>query len=73
MEPVMREGFYIGHHARSGALLLMTENGVIRGNGVRRLPEDQRWDKENVTKLVGLPWEIKARNPTEKAIITEAP
>ena len=55
LEPIMKEGWYIGHHARSGALLLITPNGVIRGNGVRRLPEDQRWDKENVTKLVGLP------------------
>ena len=69
----MREGFYVGHHSRSGAMLLLTSEGVVRGNGLRRLPEDQRWDKEGVTKLTGLPWEVKARNTGERAIISEAP
>ena len=53
LEPVMREGFYAGHHSRSGATLLLTSEGVGKGNGSRRLPEDQRWDKEGVAKLTG--------------------
>ena len=34
----MVEGRYIGHHGRTGALLVLTSDGVKRGVGARRLP-----------------------------------
>ena len=39
LHPKMLEGRYIGHHGRTGALLVITPEGVKRGTGVRRMLE----------------------------------
>ena len=54
-EMMMREGRYLGHHGRTGALLVMTEDGIIRGSGARRVPEERRWSTEGWDRLKGLP------------------
>ena len=41
-EPVMKEGRYIGHHGRTGSLLVMTASGVLRGSGARRMSDESR-------------------------------
>ena len=43
LEARMIEGRYIGHHARTGALLVITSDGVKKGASFRRLPEAERW------------------------------
>ena len=58
-EMMMREGRYLGHHGRTGALLVMTEDGIIRGSGARRVPEERRWSTEGWDRLKGLPWEVR--------------
>ena len=35
-------GRFLGHHGRTGALLVMTLEGILRGAGVRRFPEESR-------------------------------
>ena len=61
LAPVMEEGRYIGHHGRTGVLLVMTKNGVKRGLSFRRLPPEQRWVTEGWSELRGFPWDIKSR------------
>ena len=63
-EPVMREGRYLGHHGRTGALLVMTKDGVMKGGGARRMPEEKRWTTEGWSELKGLPWEVQPRQRT---------
>ena len=65
---VTQEGRYIGHHGRSGALLVLTSEGVKRGTSFRRVPSSEKWIKEGWGKLRGLPWEIQARAPRVPAI-----
>ena len=60
-EAKMIYGRYIGHHGRTGALLVLTEDEVKRGVGVRRLAIQERWNKEGWDKLRGLPWDVKSR------------
>eukprot|EP00972_Heterocapsa_arctica_P083406 12289835-Heterocapsa_arctica.AAC.1 len=43
MRPQMIEGYYLGLHARTGSLLMMTVDRVRRGTGFRRLPVEDRW------------------------------
>ena len=38
-EQAEKEGRYICHHGRTGALLVMTTEGILRGSGARRIPE----------------------------------
>ena len=58
LEDRMVEGFYVGHASRSGTVLALPETGVIKGAGVRRLPEEQRWPQNvEVEQLKGVPWD----------------
>ena len=63
--PVMQEGRYLGHHGRTGALLIMTDQGVVRGSGARRVPEERRWSLEGWDNLRGLPWDVQ---PPERVV-----
>ena len=60
-------GRYIGHHGRTGWLLVMTDSGVKRGTGIRRLSPADQWIVEGWSELRGLPWEVAARRPGERA------
>ena len=59
----MQEGRYVGHHPRSGALLAMTEEGVVKAKAFCRMTERERWDLEGMDKLCGVPWQMKNRQP----------
>ena len=44
--PVMEKGWRVGHNARTGAILVMTEQGVMSGSGESSMPEESRWSTE---------------------------
>ena len=60
----MKRGTFVGHHERTGASLFITPEGVERGVGIHRLPEDQRHDLEFLKKCKGMPWAMKVVNRT---------
>ena len=53
----------MGHHGRTGSLMLMTSQGVKRGIGFRRMPNADRWDPTGWDQLRGIPWELSAPRP----------
>ena len=57
----LKEGRRIGHHGRTGSLLVIAADGVKRGTGVRRLADCDRWVADGWDALRGLPWEVTAR------------
>ena len=57
----LKEGRYIGHHGRTGSVLVITADAVKRGTGVRRLADCDRWVADGWDALRGLPWEVTAR------------
>ena len=59
----LKEGRYIGHQGRTGTLLVVTSEGVKRGTGVRRLPEEDQWNPQGWESLKGYPWEVSVRAP----------
>ena len=63
--PRMICGHYVGHHHRTGAALVMTAGGTIRGRGVSRLPESERWSPVDVATMRGLPWHMGGK-PLDK-------
>ena len=60
---VLKEGRYVGHHGRTGSLMLITPEGVKRGTGFRRMPSADRWDPAGWDQLRGIPWEHAAPRP----------
>ena len=66
LEEQMSEARYIGHHPRDGSMMVITDEGVKKAVGFRRLPGEQRWSTDGWANLKGLPWDV-----TQKA--TAAP
>ena len=55
----MKQGVFVGQHECTGANLLMIPDGLCRGVGLHRLPQDLHWDAEFLSRCRGLPWEAK--------------
>ena len=47
MQATLIVGRYLGHHARTGSILIMTTDGVVKAVGFRRMNEESRWNVEN--------------------------
>ena len=58
MQPKLYVGRYLGHHARTGSILIMTTEEVVRAAGVRKMNEENRWNVEKGNALRGLSWDI---------------
>ena len=68
---ILKEGRYVGHHGRTGSILVMTADGVRRGTGIRRLSSADRWDPSDWDLLRGLPWEHSAARPAGEQLMLE--
>ena len=60
-EPRLIPVTYMGHHARTGSVVGITEDGIKFGESARRLPVEDRWSLEGWDKLRGLPWDLKPK------------
>ena len=58
MQPTLYVGRYLGHHARTGSILIMTTEGVVKAAGFRRMNEENRWNVENWNALRGPLWDV---------------
>ena len=59
----MVEVRFVGHHARSNAVLGISSEGLKVGMAAKRLSEKERWSMEGWGDLCGLPWDGKSRRP----------
>ena len=55
-------GYYVGIHGRNTDILVMTTQGVIKGNIVHRKSESERWDRSELVELKGVPWALRPRS-----------
>eukprot|EP00971_Amphidinium_carterae_P125899 2494198-Amphidinium_carterae.1 len=44
----------------------MTAQGVVRGTGLSRLAESERWDAASVAEVKGVPWDWQGTELTER-------
>ena len=58
-EPKLIEARYLGQHARTGAMIGITTDGIVYGRLGRRLPEAERWDQTGWQDLKGVPWDLR--------------
>ena len=57
-EPKMKYGICLGIIDRTEEVLIGTERGVVKCRTVKRLPENQKWDAELVSKMQGVVWQL---------------
>ena len=56
----MIQGIFVGHHDRTGAVLCITKNGVVRGKSWTRQTLSDAWESTNWEGLCGIPWQMVA-------------
>ena len=54
MQPELYVGRYLGHHARTGSILIITTDAVVNVAGIRRINEESRWNVHSWNALRGL-------------------
>ena len=71
-EPRLIEARYLGQHARKGAMIGITADGIVCGRLRRRLPEAERWDPTGWQDLKGVPWDMRPTGVLEREVNIEA-
>ena len=56
----MTQGIIVGHHDRTGAVLCITKNGVVRGKSWTRQTLSDAWESTSWEGLCGTPWQMVA-------------
>ena len=55
----MQPKLYVGrHHARTGSILIITTEGVVKAAGFRRMNEESRWNVDSGNAFRGLLWDV---------------
>ena len=52
------QGIFVGHHDRTGAVLCITKNGVVRGKSWTRQTLSYAWESTNWEGLCDTPWQM---------------
>ena len=55
----MIEGIYVGHQARTGSLMIMTADGVVKAKTFNKMTAEDRWNKDFYENLKGKPWDLR--------------
>ena len=50
-------GIWLGIRDESGEVIIGTSKGALKARSFRRKPAHERWDKDALTQMKGLPWE----------------
>ena len=54
------KGIWLGHARSINAVLIATDEGIVKTWGVRRLPEGQQWDGDRIRSIKGSPTSSRA-------------
>eukprot|EP00975_Prorocentrum_lima_P053086 11132989-Prorocentrum_lima.AAC.1 len=65
------EGRFVGYHDRTGTVLAMTRDGVVRGRSVVRQPDEDAWSAKGFKELKGSPWSMVEKEPRLPKPVTE--
>ena len=56
-EPIKKQGVWLGTIERTEEVTVGTKRGVVKCRTVNRLAANERWDKDMVLGMKGVPWE----------------
>ena len=58
MNPRYQYGIWLGMRNNNAECFLGNADGVFRARQIRRLEPQERWDKEAIRNLIGVPWRM---------------
>ena len=63
LSSLWEDGVFLGVRGKSGELVVGDRHGVWKTRTIRRKPFDERWSKENLELVVGVPWRTSETDP----------
>ena len=57
------DGIYLGVKGSAGEMIVGNEKGIWRTRTTRRKPEGERWSRENMKLVGGVPWKMDKGRP----------
>ena len=52
------DGIFLGVKGSTGEMIVGDKRGVWRTRSIRRKPEGERWSRENLKLIGGVPWNM---------------
>eukprot|EP00973_Karenia_brevis_P088248 12236724-Karenia_brevis.AAC.1 len=68
LEPKFEYGIWAGIEPGSSEAIILTQEGVRLSRSVRRLPFEERYDKQLLKEVKGRPWDKKAAGDEEEVM-----
>ena len=65
-----RKAVFVGVNERTGAYVLLGEEGGFETRSLRRLPREEQWDAQAVVCAKGLPWDLGGQVKRKRALYT---
>jgi hypothetical protein len=65
-------GIFLGRRDQSDEAILGTSSGIEHARSIRRKPESDRWNAEEFSSFVGVPWNPKGTSVDDDRITQEA-
>ena len=68
-EAKWQKGVWAGKSSQSDSHILLTEQGAFESRVVRRIPDESRWNQDEIVKVRALPWDytgLKMRMKQQK-------
>ena len=61
------KGIWLGHARSTNAVLIATDEGIVKTWRVRRLPEGQQWDGDRILRIKGSPknWRLDSSEDSQ--------
>ena len=66
LESSLEKGVLAGYRSQSGEHMIIGKNGVCKTRTIRRVPEEERWDRAAIEEVKFTPWMIKERSAREE-------
>lgn len=72
LDPKFEPGIYLGLQEGTGMRWIGTDGGVVRSWSIKRLPDEDKWNVEQLDAMIGLPWQLRPK-PAEQAGMKSIP
>ena len=68
LDSLWHKGVFVGYRSQSGEYMVANDEGTYKTRTVKRMPVEERWNKEAVEDLKWTPWKFKADVEIERRL-----
>lgn len=69
LESLWDDGVFLGYRSSSGEVIVGTKGGIFRTRTVQRKAKENRWDKNNLDLVGGVPWKTSREEEVDENVM----